>query len=211
MALDDAAHRFDRVLEPLAAADQAERRNDGTLAYAEGRLCRRRILERNVRHAVVDDFQRSRIDAVDIFEQPATGLRKRYDSRRLLAQLAGHAQIALVRFRQDGVHRQHDRLVKPTNETDEPLATFSAEETVLVLNVDEIDGIGVDELGGGCIARSILFGDAADHLGPVAADPGAGLADRDDRAREAKRAIVRVDHVLGKRGDSALARWIRAQ
>ncbi len=52
---------------------------------------------------------------------------------------------------------------------DKPLAALAAEKAVLVLNVDEIDGISIDELGGSRIACAILLADAADDFGRIAA------------------------------------------
>ena len=55
VAFDDVAHRFDRVLESLAAIDQAEGRDHQALADAERGFRRIGVAERNVGNAVMDD------------------------------------------------------------------------------------------------------------------------------------------------------------
>ena len=59
------------------------------------------------------------------------------------------------------------------------------------------------------VTVEVLFGKPGDHFGTVAAHFTARLVDRDDLARNAESAIVRIDDVLGERRNPALAGWIR--
>ncbi len=69
-------------------------------------------MKRHVGDAVMNDLQELRVDAVDALEQAASRFGERDDARRVLAELARHAQIGFVGFGQDGVQRQHDRLLE---------------------------------------------------------------------------------------------------
>ena len=111
MALDDVAHRFDRVFEAFAAVDQAEGRDDHALADAERRFGRVGIVERHVGHAVMDHAQtladrcrrRARADRARF-----PRARRRCDERSQSSRVT--RSITFVGLGQHGVHRQDDRL-----------------------------------------------------------------------------------------------------
>ena len=142
MAFDDFAHRFDRVLQAFAAADEAEGRDDGALADAERRFRGVGVLKRHVGDAVMDDARAVGIDAVDVFQQPASRLGKRDDRSTPVAERACDPQHSL---RRDPAERYASSTTtgfcSTRDQIDEPFAAFAAEEPVLVLNVDQIGGI----------------------------------------------------------------------
>src|SRR5580700_822127 len=109
------------------------------------------------------------------------------------------------------MQREHDGLLESPNEIDEPLAALSAEEPVFVLNVDQINGILVDEARRCRVTCPFVLRDPADDFGGIPADVTARFVERDNRTRNAKRAIVCVDYILRKGGNSALAGRVRTQ
>ena len=137
MALDDVLHRFDRVLQALAAIDQAERRDDQALADAERGFCRIGIAERHVGNAVMDHSQTIGIDAVDVFEQSAAGFRERHDFARGARRARASRATSFRRVGQHGVQRHDDRFFDGANQVDEPFAAFAAEQAVFVLDVEQ--------------------------------------------------------------------------
>jgi hypothetical protein len=109
------------------------------------------------------------------------------------------------------VHRQDGGLIEHAHEVGEPLAAFTAEEPVFVLDVDEVRGIDADQLGRRCVTVAALLPNPSDYLGVVPPHVCAGFVNSNNRAREPKGPVVRVDHVFGEGRDAAFTRRVRTQ
>ena len=96
-------------------------------------------------------------------------------------------------------------------QVDEPLAALAAEEAVLVLDIEQISRMAVDESGDLFIGEAVLFLEARDHFGWIAARFSAGLVDRDHVGACGERAVERTFHVVHERGDPTFSRRIRTQ
>ena len=105
-----------------------------------------------VRHAVDVAQQRGAVGAHD-----DQALRER-------GQLVHHRALRRVGLGEDGVQRRHDRHAQLAQQREDVAAGLAAEDPVLVLHAQDVDGVDVQE-----VRRAPVRGEVA--LGDLEADP----------------------------------------
>ena len=201
------AHRFDRILEALAATEQTEGRDDGAFAESEGALRRRsrlRGVKGNVGNAVMNDVDFRRIDAVIFAENIFAGLRMHDDRIGAFGDAPRNGAMRVARVGQHGVQRDDRRLFQLFEEIEKPRALGAAEETVLVLYVDQTRVAGVDERSRRAVRSAIVLGQTGHDVGRVDALAAAGLVDRDNLAIGTESLIETRNHIDREGRDPAL-------
>ena len=164
----------------------------------------------NVGHAVMNDPNLIGVNAVGAGQDVLAGLRQDHHGVGTFADAPRHGLVMLGRVRQNRVQRNGNRLAHDFEEVEKPFAVLPAEETVLVLYVDQSGGMHVGDLGRAAVGRSIVLDEPRDDTRLVNAALCARLVDRDDVATRVKRSIVTVDDVFGERRDSAFAWRVRS-
>jgi hypothetical protein len=127
------------------------------------------------------------------------------------SQLIHHAVLVGVRFSEDGVQRGHDRHAQLAQEHEDMAAGLAAEDSVLVLHAQDVDGIDVQEVRGTAVRRDVALADLEANPGRVCVT----LARVVHRQREAVELGVlggdRVAEIGRERSDSALPRQVIAE
>ena len=221
VACGHGGHRLDRVLQPLARTDEAERRDDRAPVQAELGLQAATPLRLDVGHPV-GDHERPFLDAVVAVQDVDRGLGHHDEPVRGLGD--GTHRLADRRggIGQHRVHVHQRRLLQLLEEgsevvlvhaldpvvADEAAALPQAVEAEFVLDADDLGVGSIDLACGGPVGKRAALLDPPADLAAVGAH-GVALVDRGDPALGVRVGLAHgADQVGGERGDAASARRI---
>src|SRR5579863_1879152 len=103
---------------------------------------------------------------------------------------------------------ENDRLAHAIEQVDQPFAALAAEQSVFVLDVQQLGGMRIHETRDLPVAVAIVFGEALHHLRRITPRFAARLVDRDDVATQTECPAIRFEDILRKGRYAALARRI---
>jgi chaperonin GroES len=176
---DDRGERLDDVLDALVGREESEREDHRTALDPEPVLAATRCgQERNAMRDEVDLFG---ADAVHVAREPRSGRAHDHHPLRERRQLVHHAALESVRLGEDGVQRGDDGHPQFAQQLQDVTPGFSAEDPVLVLDADDVDGVDVQEVRGATVRGDLALGDLEANTRRVGIAP-AGIVHREDEA-----------------------------
>ena len=166
-ACDDLRQCLDDVFVALAARHEAEGEDHLLADHAVLLLVIRGIEEGHVGHAVRNDRNPARRDAIDLAQDLGGALAHHHDPIRQAADGADDLLLVLVGLLEDGVEGGDDRHAQVLQQADDIVARLAAIDAELVLEADGIDAVHVEEVDGAAVVADDPLADLELHLGRV--------------------------------------------
>jgi len=160
---EDRRKGVDGVLDALVGREQTEREKDRLPLHAEPVLVEVRVDEHHVRNAVRDERDLRLGHPVDLAQEHARLPAHDDEPVGELGELLHHLPLLRVGTGEHGVERRHHRHAQLVQQSEDVSARRPAEDTVLVLQADEVDAVAVEEVGGATVRGQLLLGQLEPH------------------------------------------------
>lgn len=206
---EDRGERVNDVLDALVRREEPEGEDHRAAFDPEPVLApARRGQERN---AMRDEIDLVRADAMHVpQERPPRGT---HDDEPLRegSKLVHHAPLQRIGLGEDGVQRRDDRHPELAQELKDVAPGLSTEDSVLVLDRDDVDRVDVQEVRGAAVRRDLALGDLEPNARRVCVAP-TGIVHREDEALDLRvRAGDGAAQIRRERRNSALTRQVIAE
>ena len=204
----DGRKGVDDVLDPLVGREEPEGEDERPPFHAEAVLASG---ERHVRNPVRDDVDLLRGDAVDVAEELSSAGGHDHQAIGQRGDLIHHAPLVQVRRGENRVKRRYDRHPQLAQKREQMTAGLSAEDPVLVLHGDHVDGVHVEEIGRARVRAVVAVGELeADALRIIVLVPPV-VHGQHEAVEIGARGGDRIAQIGGECGDAALARQVIAE
>ena len=206
VAIDDGRQGFDDVLDALARPEQPEREQNLLAFDTELVLVKTRVHERHVVDAVGDQLDLLIRNVVHVAQQFNAPMGHHNQAVAKIRQLVHHRPLARIGFAEDRVKGGDDRHAQLAEQGEDVTARRAAEDSELVLEIDNVHIVDVQEFRRPPIRRNLFLSDLEPYSVGVVVSVVHVVDGDDEDLGVAKRAGQSIGQVAGESGDPTLTR-----